>query len=257
MKYYDAAIVLLVSLALVGFATPECSCAGSKVSTGGGKIGSGGKIGGGKVGTPGQGRSRAQTKRGNTAAEGPRGRQGSTNASQGQDRGRGKSSRNNVGSSEQRGRGNVGAQGKSEERGRGSDNVGAKGKTEGRGRRADNAGTSNGGRGRTAERKKDGLSGLKAKCGDYPTEWRGYRDGYYYYGGWRYRDNVVYDAFWVDAPAEDIDIGTPFFWPAYNVFILPMDGGVYQYGPTADGPWTERSPDMGEVSNELPVDRKM
>jgi hypothetical protein len=52
----------------------------------------------------------------------------------------------------------------------------------------------------------------------------------------------MYDAFWVDVAATSIIIGSPFFWPLHNVWILPWEGCYYQYGPSAIGPWTDREP---------------
>lgn len=79
-----------------------------------------------------------------------------------------------------------------------------------------------------------------ARFGHYPHEWRGLHDGYYYYGGWRYRDNFIYDAFWIELAPEIIIVGTPVYWPGQNVYVIPMADGSYQYGPSADGPWVIR-----------------
>ena len=79
--------------------------------------------------------------------------------------------------------------------------------------------------------------------GHYPHEWHGYHLGHYYYGGWRYRDYFIYDTFWVFFPMDTIVIGVPVYWPDNNIYIIPMNDGSYQYGPTQNGPWTVRSPE--------------
>lgn len=244
MNWCKIVTVLFISTVVVGFAMPD-GCFAIKMSGGIGKVGGGLKLGGGaKFGTgktfsaPGVGGA----KMGRSSVVGTQNRGRGNQAVDQGGRGRGDDQIS-------RGRGNVR---ESAERGRGHEDIRDNAYSHGtiRDNGNDRAGIRHARGGgyrddrhpRAAEYERDGW------YGPFDRAWYGYHGGYYYYGGWAYATPFVYDPFWVAFP--DIVIGTPIYWQEQNIYIRPLEGGTYQYGPTAHGPWTTREPCMDDCPPE-------